>query len=133
LWLDEVLYQEGLTNRDIDLQLLTEDLGARKLRMIADSAEPKSIEELRRLGYSRIEGALKGPGSIHNGLDILKRYHLNVTRRSTNLRKELANYKWRIDRKTGKTTNEPVNAFNHCIGKPANQPITRFQTFDPQL
>jgi phage terminase large subunit len=143
LWLDEVLYETGLTNSDIDLRLLTDDLGARKLRMIADSAEPKSIEELRRLGYSRIEGALKGPDSVRNGIDILKRYHLNVTRRSTNLRKELANYKWRIDRKTGKTTNEPVDAFNHCIdpvryvalnciGKPANQPITQFQTFGPQ-
>ena len=61
----------------VNLQLLTEDIGARKLRMIADSAEPKSIEELRRLGYSRIEGALKGPDSIRNGLDILKHYHLN--------------------------------------------------------
>jgi phage terminase large subunit len=143
LWLDEVLYETGLTNSDIDLRLLTDDLGARKLRLIADSAEPKSIEELRRLGYSKIEGALKGPDSVRNGIDILKRYHLNVTRRSTNLRKELANYKWYIDRKTGKTTNEPVDAFNHCIdpvryvalnciGKPAGQPITTYQSFKPQ-
>ncbi|MGI4875270.1 MAG: PBSX family phage terminase large subunit [Janthinobacterium lividum] len=143
LWLDEVLYQTGLTNSDIDLHLLTDDLGARKLRLIADSAEPKSIEELRRLGYTKIEGAQKGPDSVRNGIDILKRYHLNVTRRSTNLRKELANYKWRVDRKTGKTTNEPVDAFNHCIdpvryvalnciGKPATAPITTYQTFQAQ-
>jgi phage terminase large subunit len=143
LWLDEVLYQEGLTNNDIDKQLLVEDPASHRLRMIADSAEPKSIEELRRLGYSRIEGAMKGPDSVRNGIDILKRYHLNVTRRSTHLRKELANYKWRIDRKTGKTTNEPVDAFNHCIdpvryvalnciGKPAAQPITTYQSFKPQ-
>jgi phage terminase large subunit len=143
LWLDEVLYEEGLTNDDIDKQLLVEDPSSRQLRMIADSAEPKSIEELRRLGYSKIEGAVKGPDSVRNGLDILKRYHLNVTRRSTNLRKELANYKWKVDRKTGKTTNEPVDAFNHCIdpvryvalnciGKPAAAPITTYQSFKPQ-
>jgi phage terminase large subunit len=143
LWLDEVLYEEGLTNADIDKRLLVEDPASRKLRLIADSAEPKSIEELRRLGYSRIEGAMKGPDSIRNGLDILKRYHLNVTRRSVHLRKELANYKWRVDRATGKATNEPVDAFNHCIdpvryvalnciGKPAAQPITTYQSFKPQ-
>ena len=142
LWLDEVLYETGLTNSDIDKRLLVEDAGSRKLRLIADSSEPKSIEDLRRIGYSRIEGALKGPDSVRAGLDLLKRYHLNVTRRSTNLRKELANYKWRVDRATGKATNEPVDAFNHCIdpvryvalnciGKPAGAPITAYQSFRP--
>lgn len=143
LWLDEVLYEEGLTNSDIDKRLLVEDPTSRRLRLIADSAEPKSIEELRRIGYSRIEGALKGPDSVRNGLDILKRYHLNVTRRSVHLRKELTNYKWRVDRTTNKPTNEPVDAFNHCIdpvryvalnciGKPAAAPIQVFQAFRPQ-
>ncbi|MGI4872464.1 MAG: PBSX family phage terminase large subunit [Janthinobacterium lividum] len=143
LWLDEVLYEEGLTNSDIDKRLLVEDPHSRRLRLIADSAEPKSIEELRRIGYSRIEGALKGPDSVRNGLDILKRYHLNVTRRSVHLRKELTNYKWRVDRATNKPTNEPVDAFNHCIdpvryvalnciGKPAAAPITTYQTFQAQ-
>ena len=142
LWLDELLYETGLTNSDIDKRLLVEDSGSRRLRTIADSAEPKSIEDLRRMGYTRIEGAVKGPDSVRNGIDILKRYHLNVTRRSTKLLKELANYKYRVDRATGKTTNEPVDAFNHCIdpvryvalnviGKPEAAPITTYQSFKP--
>ncbi|WP_162303665.1 PBSX family phage terminase large subunit [Hymenobacter sediminis] len=142
LWLDEVLYQEGLTNPAIHKRLLEEDPAATLKRLVADSAEPKSIEELRQLGFRLIEGAIKGPDSVSNGLDILKRYHLNVTRRSVNLRKELSNYKYRVDRVSGKPTNEPVDAFNHCIdpvryvalnciGKPVAAPITVSQSFGP--
>ncbi|TGD82858.1 PBSX family phage terminase large subunit [Hymenobacter wooponensis] len=115
LWLDEVLYEEGLTNPDIHRRLLAEDPAATLKVMIADSAEPKSIEELRRLGFRLIEPALKGPDSVRAGIEILQRYRLNVTRRSVHLRKELDNYKWKVDRTTGKPTNEPVDAFNHCI------------------
>jgi phage terminase large subunit len=82
--------------------------------IVADSAEPKSIEDLRRARLT-VEGAQKGPDSVRNGLDMLKRYRLNVTVGSVHLRKELANYKWKVDRATGKPTNEPVDAFNHCI------------------
>jgi phage terminase large subunit len=112
LWADEMLYSEGLTNGDIDKRLRA--IRPRAWDLVPDSAEPKSIEELRRLGH-KVEPAVKGPDSIRAGLDQLKRYKLNVTRRSVNLRKELANYKWKVDRKTGNATNEPVDAFNHCI------------------
>lgn len=112
LWADEQLYSEGLTNSDIDKRLRA--IRARAWDLVPDSAEPKSIEDLRRLGH-KVEPALKGPDSVRAGLDLLKRYKLNVTRRSVNLRKELANYKYKVDLKTGKTTNEPVDAFNHCI------------------
>jgi phage terminase large subunit len=112
LWADEMLYSEGLTNGDIDKRLRA--IRPRAWDLVPDSAEPKSIEELRRLGH-KVEPAVKGPDSVRAGLDQLKRYKLNVTRRSVNLRKELANYKWKVDRLTGKPTNEPVDAFNHCI------------------
>jgi phage terminase large subunit len=112
LWAQEQLYSEGLTNADIDKRLRA--INARPWDLVPDSAEPKSIEELRRLGH-KVEPAVKGPDSVRAGLDLLKRYRLNVTRGSVNLRKELANYKYQVDRKTGKTTNEPVDAFNHCI------------------
>lgn len=115
LWADEVLYADGLTNPDIHRRLLAEDPAATLKVTIADSAEPKSIEELRRLGFRLIEPAMKGPDSVRAGLDILRSYPLNVTRRSVMLRKELSNYKWRVDRSTGRPTNEPVDAFNHCI------------------
>ncbi|UOQ53067.1 PBSX family phage terminase large subunit [Hymenobacter cellulosivorans] len=115
LWADEVLYKEGLTNPDIHRELLVADPSATLKVVVADSAEQKSIEELRRLGFRLIEPATKGPGSVNAGLDLLRSYHLNVTRRSVMLRKELSNYKWKVDRLTGRPTNEPVDAFNHCI------------------
>ncbi|GAA4434691.1 PBSX family phage terminase large subunit [Pontibacter saemangeumensis] len=113
LWWDELLYEPGLTNQDIGKRL--DELGfSRRKELIADSSEPKSIEEIRRLGF-RIEAAKKGPDSVNNGIDVLKRYWVNVTRRSTNLRKELSSYKWKVDRATGLATNEPIDKFNHLL------------------
>jgi len=112
LWIDEILYQTGLTNSDIAKKLV--DAGINKnLEIIADSAEPKSIEELKRLGWHVI-GAKKGADSVKNSIDILKRYKLNITRRSINLRNELDRYKWKTDR-SGKVVNEPVDVWNHLI------------------
>jgi phage terminase large subunit len=113
LWADELLYAENLTNPDINRDLRATGVRSR-WDLVADSAEPKSIRELQLLGLS-VEPAEKGPDSVRAGLELLRRYTLNVTRRSTNLRKELANYKWKVDRLTGKATNQPVDAFNHCI------------------
>ncbi|WP_432326127.1 hypothetical protein ACRQ5D_17940 [Mucilaginibacter sp. P25] len=56
----------------------------------------------------------KGADSVKNSIDILKRYKINITRNSTNLRNELNRYKWRVD-VTGKTINEPVDSWNHLI------------------
>lgn len=112
LWIEELLYETGLTNTDISTRM--QKLGVSKSTyIIADSAEPKSIEELRRLGW-KISGAKKGPDSVNNSIDILKRYRLNITRNSVNLRNELSRYKWRTDR-SGKTVNEPVDSWNHLI------------------
>ncbi|MEP6613509.1 MAG: terminase large subunit [Mucilaginibacter sp.] len=112
LWIDEILYETGLTNTDVSAALI--EKGIRKSTdIIADSAEPKSIEELARLGW-KITGAKKGADSVNYSIDILKRYRLNVTRRSVNLRNELARYKWRTDR-NGRTLNEPVDTWNHLI------------------
>jgi phage terminase large subunit len=91
LWVNEILYQTGLTNPDIAAKL-TEAGISKGIEIIADSAEPKSIEELRRLGWY-VTGAKKGPDSIVNSIDILKRYRINVTRQSVNLRNELGRYK----------------------------------------
>ncbi|WP_428330109.1 PBSX family phage terminase large subunit [Mucilaginibacter sp.] len=112
LWVDEVLYETGLTNTDISARMITAGI-SKSTPIVADSAEPKSIEELRRLGW-RITGAKKGADSVNHSIDILKRYTINITRRSVNLRNELARYKWKTDR-LGKTLNEPVDSFNHLI------------------
>jgi len=109
LIIDEVMYHKGLTNQDISL-FMTSCAVDRSVSIVADSAEPKSIEELRRMGW-RIEGANKGKDSILNGIDILKRFRLNVTNRSINLLKELNAYKWK--EKDGNATNVPIDSFNH--------------------
>jgi phage terminase large subunit len=82
--------------------------------IIADSAEPKSIAELHALGW-KIEGANKGPDSVKNGIDILKRYRLNLVGDCAPLIRELNAYKWKVDRISGNTLNEPVDAFNHAL------------------
>jgi phage terminase large subunit len=112
LWADELLYETGLTNPDISKKLAESGL-SKNTRTIADSAEPKSIEELKRLGWN-VTGARKGPDSVINSIDILKRYPLNITRRSVNLREELSRYKWKTDR-SGRAMNEPADTCNHLI------------------
>jgi phage terminase large subunit len=113
LWLDELIYENGLTNPGICNKL--EELGFdKKQGIVADSSEPKSIKEISEMGYL-IEGAEKGPDSVNSSIDILKRFKMNVTRRSVNTRNELGMYKWKVDRISGKTLNEPVDAFNHAI------------------
>ncbi len=112
LWVDELLYETGLTNPDISRRLSVLGLSKNTL-IVADSAEPKSIEELRRLGWN-IVPAKKGADSIKISIDILKRYKLNINRHSLNLRRELARYKWKTDL-AGRALNEPVDRWNHLI------------------
>lgn len=112
LWVEELIYETGLTNPDISRKLT--DTGVSKgTEIIADSAEPKSIEELRRMGW-RVTPARKGADSIKISIDILKRYRLNITRKSINLREELGRYKWKAGR-TGRILNEPEDKWNHLI------------------
>jgi phage terminase large subunit len=108
----ELIYQNGLTNQDIADQLRKLGIN-RSWPIIADSAEPKSIEEVHRLGFN-IHPATKGADSIRNSIDILKRQPLLVTRESTNLIKELRNYTWDTDR-TGASLGVPIDRYNHAI------------------
>jgi phage terminase large subunit len=111
LLIQELLYSTGLTNQDIADKLRTLGI-TRAWEIIADSAEPKSIEEIYRLGFN-IKPAEKGPDSVRNGIDILKRFKLQVTKDSTNLIKELRSYTWATD-KEGKNTGVPIDSFNHA-------------------
>lgn len=112
VYLNELLYERNLTNQDI-ADKLNEYGVDRYIEIIADSAEPKSIEEIRRSGFN-IKPAQKGPDSVLNGIDILKRNRIHVTKQSVNLIKELNNYKWITD-KNGNKLNKPVDAFNHAL------------------
>ncbi len=111
LWVDELLYRTNMTNSEIGNFYKTQNIG--RAEIICDSAEPKSIEELRRQGFN-VHPAMKGPDSIKIGIDILKRYEIMVTKRSTNLIKELRSYLWETDR-DGKLTGKPIDHNNHAI------------------
>lgn len=112
IWVDELIYTPALTNPMIAEAAHKQGIG-RRHRIIADSAEPKSIAELVSMGLN-VVASVKGKDSVINGIDILKRYAIHVTRRSMGLQEELKQYKWKILR-TGETTNEPVDSFNHAI------------------
>jgi len=114
IYLQQLFYKKGLTNPDIADELKRFHIGTNDL-IIADSAEPKSIEELRRLGYRNIKGVKKGKGSIQLGIDILKRYTLQVVQlNSQDLIVELQNYTW-AELSDGSYANKPKDDFNHCI------------------
>lgn len=128
LWLDEIIYRSAMTNQDI-IQLFKT---IERKKIIADSAEPKSIEEIRLSGL-RIDGAVKGADSINRGLDLMQSYTINITKRSINLIKEFRGYKWAMDR-SGKQLNEPIGINDHAIsaaryavtnlvGKPKLNPV----------
>ena len=110
-----LLYETGLTNQDIAQEF--KKLGIRAgLRtgsiVMADSAEPKSIKELRNLDY-RVKPCKKGSDSIRSGIDCLKSYgQLNLVSHEL-WKQEQQKYVWTIDRKDGKAKNKPVDKFNH--------------------
>jgi len=110
--LDERLYKTGLTNSDIWNEFKRLQLD-NSIVTIADSAEPKSITELSRLGM-KIQGAIKGADSIKFGIQKMQQEDFLVTDRSVNLIKELRMYSWATDRE-GNSLNKPIDDYNHTI------------------
>lgn len=109
LYLDEVCYETHMGSRDIIKRLRPHNM----FDIIADSADPRLIDELR-LGGLKIIPVRKGPGSVLAGINKMLELNIVVTERSKNLRYELDNYCWAKDR-DGKYTNEPIDADNHLI------------------
>lgn len=107
--LHEVCYSTGMLNGAI-----AQVLGAGGIITYADSADPKSIDELKDVYKCHIKGAAKGADSIVFGVQIMQQQEYLVTQQSTNLIKELRSYCWDTD-KTGKKLNKPIDAFNHLI------------------
>jgi phage terminase large subunit len=106
---NEVIYSTSLLNSDI-INLMSHD---KRLPIWADSAEPKSIEEIRRAGYN-IKPVVKGADSINFGISVLQQKQMLITKSSVNLIKELRAYSWDVD-KTGKKLNKPIDSMNHAI------------------
>jgi phage terminase large subunit len=108
IW-DEIAYQKGLLNKQI--ADIIKNLP--KALTVADSSEPKSIDEIKSYGVTII-GANKGPGSVLQGIQRVQQEQISVTKRSVNIIKEYRNYVWITDR-DGKIINEPVDLFNHAM------------------
>ena len=106
---DELMYLKGQSNKNLADFLKNHE----NILTIADSAEPKSIDEIKSYGLN-IMGAKKGPGSVLQGIQFLQGERISVTKRSVNLIKEYRNYLWMTD-KDGKTINEPVDIWNHAL------------------
>ena len=106
---DECIYSTSLLNSDI-INLMTQD---KRLPIWADSAEPKSIEEIRRAGFN-IKPVVKGADSITFGISVLQEKEMLITKSSINLIKELRAYSWDSD-KTGKKLNKPIDSMNHAM------------------
>ena len=107
---DEVLFQKKLLNSDISNLFRANDING---IVYADSAEPKSIAELRTYGH-KVLPCTKGKDSIVYGINLINQNKIYITNRSKNLIKELQSYSWMKDRE-GNTINKPIDAFNHCI------------------
>lgn len=111
LYIEEHLYRTHMTASDISKVL--GNIGVNRSLVYADSAEPRLNDELRRMGWN-IRPSVKGKDSINAGIDLLKRYTLNLISSSDNLVREFRSYKWKED-KSGKLTNQPEDANNHLI------------------
>jgi phage terminase large subunit len=111
LWLDELIYNRGLTNQDIAKWM--GELGLRWVDEVIADNQPKCIYEIKKEGFN-VVATFKGKDSILAGLDIMKRFRIHITKRSGNLIREFKNYKWKEDQ-SGKATNEPIDKFNHGI------------------
>lgn len=109
--LDEIIYQKGLSNKQI-ADIINNTDNAR-IPVYGDSAEPKSIDEIRLYGIP-IVPALKGKGSVNQGIQYMQDQKFMVTKRSTNIIKEYRSYLWEVDR-NGKTLNVPIDTFNHAM------------------
>lgn len=111
IYIFDEIYRKALTNKDIYNEISYK--GYSKERIIADSAEPKSIEELKRLGLRRIKAARKGKDSILFGIQKLQDYKIYVHPKCENTLVELNNYIW--DNKDGQILNKPIDDYNHLM------------------
>lgn len=111
-----IFKEYGATNKtNADLVQIITALGFSKSVIIADSAEPKSIEEIKRAGINKIRACKKGADSIIHGIQKLQNYELIVHPTCAGVIAELENYTWQKDKQTGLYINKPIDDFNHYL------------------
>ena len=103
----------GKTNKDL-VDIITA-LGFNKSTIIADAAEPKSIEEIKRAGINKIRACKKGPDSIIHGIQKLQNYEIIIHPSCVGIITEFENYTWQKDKKTDEYINKPIDDFNHYL------------------
>ena len=111
LFVFDEMYEKGMSNKRIADTI--EDMGYGKERITADSAEPKSIDELKSLGL-RVKPAAKGKDSIQNGIQWIQDLEIIIHPRCVNFLTEISNYTWDRD-KFGNKLNVPIDDFNHLM------------------
>lgn len=111
LYVYDEIYKKQMSNKDIYKEI--KSLGYQKEKITADSAEPKSINELNELGL-RVKSAKKGKDSILNGIQWIQDLEIIIHPRCTNFITEISNYQWDED-KFGQKLNRPVDDFNHLL------------------
>lgn len=112
LYVFDELYKKALINQEI-YNLVAQN-GYNKERIVADSAEPKSIEELRQYGLYRIQKARKGKDSVLNGINKIQSYNIIIHPRCVNFITEISSYTFDTD-KNGRTLNKPIDDYNHLM------------------
>lgn len=110
LYIDEIAYRTGMLSGDI---IRTFKEQPERLKIVAESADPRLIEEIYRAGLN-IHPVKKFSGSVDAGIQKMLQYKLYITKRSHNVDKEVHNYTYRQD-KEGKWLNEPIDAYNHAM------------------
>lgn len=132
LYIYDEHYETKMLNSDI-ARMITQK-GFAKERIRADAAEPKSNEDLRRMGIGRIQGAVKGKDSVINGITALQEYKIYVHPRCENTIKELSSYCWRKD-KNENGLNEPEDKNNHLMDalRYAFQDVRFWRPEDPKI
>jgi len=111
MYVRELLYKKGLTTPELDEHMKA--ILPKHARISADSADPRTIEDLKRRGWSNISPSVKGKDSIVNGINWIKGFKLHVHRNSHNLKNELLNYQWLMY--GGQATNVAIDSHNHII------------------
>jgi len=106
---DEITWQKGLSNKEIADILKNEEARI----VVADSAEPKSIDEIKSYGVNMLP-AVKGKDSVRYGIAIVQDQRVSITKPSLHLIKEYRNYLWAKDR-DGKITQQPEKGYDHCL------------------
>lgn len=112
IWVFDELYERGLTNQKIAERIIS--MGYRKEKIMADCAEPKSIDEIRGYGIAHVVPSRKGKDSINNGIQFIQDYAIIIHPKCVNFLTEIANYTWSVD-KNGEKINKPADAFNHLM------------------